>query len=333
MKIFNSLPLNDIAHSFFTPKACERLATLGEVTRNPEDHVLTIEEEVEMAKACKAEVIITGWGNPTFTKEHVAQLPDLKMICHTGGSVSYLVTPDVYDMGVQVISGNNVYARSVAEGCLCYILCALRRIQHYTQLVRDGGWRTEVFDNRGLIGKKIGIIGMGTISRYFLDLIRWFDCEVLVYSSHLGQEEAAKYNARVATLEEIFSTCDVVSIHTSMTPRTKSMVTRELMEMLQPHALLVNTARGGVIDEPAMFELLGQKRFYAALDVFAKEPPLPDSPIRNMENVLAMPHMGGPTMDMREHVAMAICDDICRLQKGEPLQHAISQAAALRMTQ
>lgn len=330
MKIFITMPNNEQSDSFLTPKARERLASLGQVEQNPYNRQLTAEEVVEAAK--DADVLITSWGTCKYYKKHAEQMPNLKMIAHAGGTVVPVAAPDLYETDVKVISGNDVFAKSVAEGCLCYTLAALRRIEHYIGVMREGGFRTEIFENRGLFGKKLGIVGFGAIARHFLNLVRWFDLEVLIYSSHLTDEEAAKYGARTAGLEEIFAECDVISIHASNTEKTRGMITRELMASMKSDALLVNTARGAVIDEPAMFEMLLAGRFYAALDVFAEEPPAPDAPIRKCKNALLMPHMGGPTMDMRGVVTLELCKDIARLQKGEPLQYEISAEAARRMT-
>lgn len=330
MKIYITMPNNEQSDSFLTPKARERLASLGQVEQNPYDRQLTVEEVIEAAK--DADVIITSWGTCKYFKEHVEQMPNLKMIAHAGGTVAPVAAQDVYETNVKVISGNDVFAKSVAEGCLCYMLAALRRLEHYMGVMREGGFRTNVFENRGLFGKKLGIVGFGAIARHLLNLIRWFDLEILIYSSHLTDEEAAQYGARTASLEEIFAECDVISIHASNTEKTRGMITRELMANMKSDALLVNTARGAVIDEPAMFEMLLDGRFYAALDVYAEEPPAPDAPIRQCKNALLMPHMGGPTMDMRGVVTLELCKDIARLQKGEPLQYEISAAAARRMT-
>lgn len=330
MKIYITMPRTPTSDTFLTPNAMEKLRALGEVEQNPYDRHLEVDEVVELAK--DADVLITSWGSCKYFRKDIEKMPNLKMIAHAGGTVAPVAAPDVYETNVKVISGNDVFAKSVAEGCLCYILAALRRMEHYMGVMREGGFRTDVFENRGLFGKKLGIVGFGTIARHLLDLVRWFDLEILIYSSHLTDEEAATYGARTASLEEIFAECDVISIHASNTEKTRGMITRELMESMKSDALLVNTARGAVIDEPAMFEMLLAGRFYAALDVYAEEPPAPDAPIRQCENALLMPHMGGPTMDMRGVVTTELCKDIARLQKGEPLRYEISAAAAKRMT-
>ncbi|MCM1134929.1 MAG: hydroxyacid dehydrogenase [Clostridium sp.] len=330
MKLFITMPHAPIPDSFFTPEVMEALEHLGEVERNPYERDLTEEELIAMAG--EAEILVTGWGTCYLEKRILLQLPKLRLIAHTAGSVAILASPDIYETGVRVVSGNDIFAQSVAEGCLCYILSALRRIEHYTGEIRSGRWLENGFENKGLIGKRVGIVGFGAIAKYFLELIRWFRCEILIYSSHLTEEEAAEYGGRKAGLEEIFSTCDVVSVHYSLTPATEGLVSRQLLEMLGPDALLVNTSRGKVIDEQALFELLEQGRFSAALDVYEEEPLKKDNPIRKCKNVLLMPHMAGPTVDMRKVVAAELAKDIQRFVNGEKLAYEITEEQAKRMT-
>lgn len=330
MKIFITMPNHDVAATFFTPRAMEALNALGEVSQNPLDHNLTMEEVLELGG--DADILVAGWGTCRYSKADLERFPNLKIIAYTAGSVAPVVTADAYETDVIVLGGNDCFAKSVAEGTLCYTLAALRRLEHYMAVMREGGWKERVFANRGLFGKKVGIVGFGAIAKHFVNLIRWYDLEVLIYSSHLSDEEAAKYGARTASLEEIFSDCDVISIHASDTPKNKGLVTRELMAMMKPDALLVNTARSAVVDEPAMIEMLLDGKFYAALDVYDKEPPLPDAPLRKCKNATLIPHMGGPTIDMREVIVQELCKDIKRWEKGEPLQYEIKLDAAVRMT-
>ena len=330
MKIFITMPHAPIPDSFFTPEIMEELGRSGEVCRNPYDRDLTAEELIDMAG--DAEILMTGWGTCYLEKEIGAALPKLRLIAHTAGSVAILASPRIYETGVRVVSGNDIFAQSVAEGCLCYTLAALRRIEHYTGEIRKGGWLESGFENKGLIGKKVGIVGFGAIAAYFLELIRWFRCEVLIYSSHLTEDDAEKYGGRKAPLSEIFSTCDVVSIHSSLTPATEGLITGELLESLRADALLVNTSRGKVIDEKALFDLLKKGRFHAALDVYAEEPLKEDNPIRQCKNVLLMPHMAGPTVDMRRVVAAELAKDIQRFVRGEKLIYEITEEQAGRMT-
>lgn len=330
MKIFITMQKNDVSATFFTPRATEALNALGEVSQNPYDHNLSVEEVLELAG--DADILIAGWGTCRYSKADLEKFSNLKIIAYTAGSVAPVVTADAYETDIIVLGGNDYFAKSVAEGTLTYTLAALRRLEHYMAVMREGGWKEKVFYNRGLFGKKVGIVGFGAIAKHFVNMIRWYDLDVLIYSSHLSDEAAAQYGARTASLEEIFSTCDVISIHASDIPKNHGLVSRELMAMMQPDALLVNTARASVVDMSALREMLLDGKFYAALDVYDKEPPLVDDPLRQCKNALLIPHMGGPTIDMRGVIVEALCKDIVRWQKGEPLQNEIKLEAAVRMT-
>ncbi len=330
MKIFMALPIGNVRDTFYTERSIAACESVGEVVWNPYDRQLTEDKLIELAQDC--DVVMTGWGTPKMCAETVKKMPNLKMIAHTAGSVAYLLNPDIYDCGIQVIGANDVFARSVAEATLAYTFCGLRQIELMSEIMRSGGWKVDGLYNRGLFYKKVGIVGFGAIARHFLELIRWFKCDIRIYSSYLSEEEAAKYGGRLASLEEIFSECDVVSIHSSMTPKNAGLVTRDLLSKLRPDSLLVNTARGGVIDEPAMFEMLMEGRFNAVLDVYAEEPPRADNPIRQCKNALLMPHVGGPTIDMREVCILELCEDLARFQKGEPMLLEIPKEQAMRMT-
>jgi len=322
MKILVTIPEGNTKETFLTEHALSELRKLGEVVETTSDHQLS-EEEI-CAMGSDAEIILCGWGSTELGQKILKGMPDLKLIAYTGGSSAGVIAPEILQSHVQVVSGNNVFAKSVAEGCLAYTLCALRQLEYYMNMVREGNWHDGTFSNRGLIGKKVGLVGFGTIAKYYAELLRWFDVELLIYSSYLTEDEAAKYGGRLASLEEIFSTCDVVSVHSALNDKNRGLVSRKLMEMLNPDALLVNTSRGEVVDEAAMEELLIEKRFSAALDVFSVEPIPPESKLRELPNVVLIPHMGGPTIDMREYVTLTLIQDIERFLRGEPLENSIS---------
>ena len=117
-----------------------------------------------------------------------------------------------------------------------------------------------------------------------------------------------------------------------MNEKNRGMIGKEHFDLLQDGAVFINTARGAIIREDEMIEALQEKRFMAVLDVYAKEPPEVDSPLRTLENVYCMPHMGGPTNDRAPIIAMRLADDILRFAAGDPLQHEITGSYAKRMT-
>ena len=139
-------------------------------------------------------------------------------------------------------------------------------------------------------------------------------------------------NAVQASLEEIFSTCRVISLHSALNDRTRGLLGKEHFELLQDGAIFVNTARGSIIREDEMAEVLKRKKVRAVLDVFCTEPLDPSSPLRDMDNVYCMPHMGGPTADRCPNITQLLADDIQRFANDEALQYEITRDYAKRMT-
>ncbi len=163
-------------------------------------------------------------------------------------------------------------------------------------------------------------------------MLKLFDTEILLYSSHTTEEECAKLGVRKAGMEEIFSQCSIVSLHNALTDKTRGIVNRELLSKLKSGALLVNTARGGLIDENALIDELRTGRFHAVLDVFETEPLPENSPLRKLPNVILIPHMGGPTGDRYAFCGETVAEEIRRLRDGEPLVYEVAPAAVKFMT-
>ena len=155
-----------------------------------------------------------------------------------------------------------------------------------------------------------------------------------MFSHHeLPPEWTEKYRCRRASLEEIFSTCDIVSVHSALNEANRGLIRREHLALLKENALFLNTARGDVIDEQALVEELGKRRFRAVLDVFHQEPLAPESELRLLPNVYAIPHMAGPTLDRRPMIISALMDEMVRFFDGEgPFALEIDRGQAARMT-
>ena len=320
MKILVTLPTGHMMESFAPEMVTKRLNQMAEVEYNPYDRDFTPEELRE--RLMGKDAVITGWGTSKLTQEVLEGNDTLKIICHTGGTVTPIVDDYAYNKGIKVLSGNQVYAESVAEAIIAYSLIGLRKIPTYLDRVHNGGWyQGEVWE--GLLDQTMGFVSFGTIPKYLIELLKPFRVKVKVYSAHLSDEELTKYNMERASLEEIFSTCKIISVHSAYTAKTHHMINKELLEMIPDGAVFVNTSRGGVIDEPAMIEELKKERFTAVLDVYEQEPMAQDNPLRNMPNVYAIPHMGGPTYDRRKYVTLALCDDIQNYYAGKELRMEI----------
>lgn len=330
MKILVTMPASTVRETFIPRDTADKLETLGEVIWNDSDKQWTPEEVRDRLPG--VDVCLTGWGTCTFDEAVLVQADQLKLIAHTGGSVAGLVSEALFQRGIKVISGNWLYAESVAEGTIAYILAALRDIPYNNSMVHAGGWRSADFQNEGLLDQTVGLIEFGMVAKNLASLLKPFRVKLKVYSRFADEAALREYGAQPATLEEIFATCKIISVHAAMTPETHHMIDKSLLRMIQDGALLVNTARGGVIDEEAMAEELATGRFKAALDVFQVEPLPQESKLRGLPNVILIPHMAGPTIDRRRFVTEGLIEDMKQLERGGPLQYEISQAHAMFMS-
>lgn len=331
MKLFVSIPGNtEVMRTFVSEDVKKYLEERFEVVYSTLDRQIKPEEIALYAG--DADAIMTGWGHPMITGD-VLQNTSIKLIVHTGGSVGSLVDQAVYEKGVKVISGNNMYADSVAEGVLAYMFTALRKIPDYVNSIRNGGWKLGADYSEGLLDQTVGIVGMGAISKRVIKLLKPFNVSLKLYSGYPIDSAFLEENHAVqASLEEIFSSCKIVSLHSSMNEKTKGMIGKEHFDLLQDGAVFINTARGRIVREEEMIEALKKNRFRAILDVYYQEPLAQDCELRKLPNVYCMPHMAGPTTDRRPVITKRLADNMVKFEKGQEMDLEISREYAKRMT-
>ena len=332
MKVFVAIPRTVNAwRRFMTEEARAYLEERFDVSYFPLDRQIKPEEIARYAK--DADVIMTGWGHPMIDS-CALEGTSIKLIAHTGGSVADYVAQDIFEKGVKVISGNEMYAQSVAEGVVGYMLLGLRKLVDYVEDTRAGYWHSErCAPAEGLLEQTVGLVGMGAITKNLIPMLKPFGVKLKLYSGYpIDPEYLAANNAVQASIEEIFATCKVVSIHSALNERTKGMIGKEHFDLLQDGAIFLNTARGAIVREEEMIEALKENRFMAVLDVYCKEPLDLDSPLRRLKNVYCIPHQGGPTSDRTPAVTMRLADDVLRFGEGKPLQYEIKAEYAKRMT-
>lgn len=306
---------------YFPARALDALEKLGNVTFNKKDQPFS---EAELASHIPGiEVCITHWDCPVFTEDVLEKADRLCLIVHAAGSVADLVTDQVYARGIKVCSANTIMAKHVAEGVLTYILAGLRLIpQQAFDLKYRKLWRKRVIESKSLMGAKIGLVGLGTIGRFLLDFLKPFAVQIKLYDPYLSPDVLREHpNVELCTLDEVLGWGDIISIHASLTPETRGMLNTDRLRMIKNEALLVNTARGAILDEQALIDELQQGRIRAVLDVYETEPLDSDSALRNLENVILMPHVAGITA--REQMTYAMLEEIERYKNGEPLLYEI----------
>lgn len=333
MKALITTPRGIEFDTFFSSENIALAEQLGDIVWNNTNKQFTKAEIIERISDC--DVYITTWGAPRLDSEILNAAPNLKMLTHLCGTVVPVVSDAVWERNIRVLSGNRFFAESVAEGTLAYILTVLRKIPYYSSRAKEGKiWKTPIDYNQGLAGKKIGIISYGAIARNLVRILSAFRVEMYVYDIvTLPEEDVKKYNLHQSSMEDIFSMCDIISVHTPSYPATRHLINRDLLSRIKKGALFVNTSRGAVIDEQALEAELADGRFHAMLDVFEREPPRPESTLYTLPNVTMMPHMGGPTIDLRQIITRELLNETAMyLEKGGELQSEITQKMASMMS-
>jgi phosphoglycerate dehydrogenase-like enzyme len=321
MNILLALEAGSWREQLFPERLMQRLEAQGTLRINGYGRAMTERElaaELEDVEVC----ITFAWsGCAAFTRDVLDHAKSLKLIVTPGGSVASFATEDVYARGIKVCSANRVMARYVAEGALAYMLSSLREIVSRNAAIRNGQWNNAPIHS--LIGAKVGLIGLGTVGRFLLDFLRPFDVAVTLYDPYLAPESMESYTnvTIVSSLEAALLDQDVVSLHASKTAETYHMINREKLALLKDGALLINTARGALIDEEALAIELQSGRIHAVLDVFETEPLPAGSKLRQAEQAIFMPHVAG--MIKLELLALSMLDEIDRYRQGRPLQHEI----------
>ena len=334
MKSLISLARGNTFDTFFNKENIDLANSLGYAIWNQNNRKMTADEVAEQIGDC--ENYVTLWGSPRLDETVLKNAPRLRLLTHLGGTVVPFVSDAMWERGIRVISGNDYFAESVAEGTLAYILCALRDIPKYSsELKNEKKWKTSLSYTAGLMGKTIGLVSYGTIAKKLVRILSQFNVRIMVYDiKPLPECDVIKYGLIQATLERIFSECDIISLHTPLFDSTRHLIGEELLSKIKEGALFVNTSRGAVVDQCALERELEKGRFRAVLDVYEKEPPEEDCPLFELPNVMMIPHMAGPTVDMHAFITRELLTEASGfIDKGLPLSHEITRRMAATMSE
>ena len=212
---------------------------------------------------------------------------NLKTVIRFGVGIDNFDMDTMKRMGIQVgvISNSN----SVAEFALLLILAVMKNLVRYDKITRLGRW--DRFNMAELKGKTVGLVGFGRIGKRLAELLQSFDCNVIAYARHVDEETAKKYPVKIASFDELLRVSDIVSLHIPANLETKHIINRDTIAKMKDGAILINTARGALVDETALYEaLINGKLAGAGLDVFEAEPVTSDNPLFLLENVTLAPH-------------------------------------------
>ncbi len=250
----------------------------------------------------------------------------LRVIGRAGTGVDNIDLPAATRRGVVVMNAPGGNSVSVAEHTLALLLALARQVADASQSTRGGKWEKKRFAaGRELAGKTLGVLGTGNIGALVVHRAKAFGMKVIAYDPFLSEEAAANLGVELVQLPEIFRRSDAITLHVPLNEQTKNMVGAQQIAQMKRGALLINCARGGLVDEKALAEALKSKRLGgAALDVFETEPPAADHPLFSCENFIATPHLGGSTEDAQQNVALIVCEAMVEYLSTGTVRNAVN---------
>jgi phosphoglycerate dehydrogenase-like enzyme len=281
----------------------------------------------------EAEVLMLSWGKCCLNDTILEASPNLKAVFYAGGSIRGLVSDSFWRRNILISSAFSANAVPVAQYTISQIFACLKGLWRYSRAVKTqrGFPARDSLKVAGGYRSVVGLISLGMIARQVCRYLKAFDdISVIAYDPCVDEEMARELNVKLCSLEDVFRLADVVSLHTPLLEETEGLLGREQFLLMKPNSSFINTARGAIIREHEMIEVL-QKRpdITAVLDVFHPEPPVSDSPLYDMENVILTPHIAGSLGPECSRMGKYMVEELRRYLANEPLQWAITQEQAV----
>jgi phosphoglycerate dehydrogenase-like enzyme len=277
------------------------------------------------------DVVCTVRERMAFPRTLIERLPNLKLITIVGKSLPNLDMAAATECGVLVAHSNFANPRFAAvrdatpEFTWGLMIATVRNLAEEHRRMREGAWQTTV--GTTLSGKTLGLLGLGRIGKRMAQYAKAFDMEVIAWSQNLTEDAAAAAGARRVEKAALFEESDVVSVHVVLSERTRGLIGEPEFALMRPHAYLINTSRGPIVDEAAMIAALESGRIAGAgLDVFDVEPLPPDHPLRSLPNVTLSPHLGYVTREMLGAFYSDTAEAVVAWRDGTPIRIANPEA-------
>jgi phosphoglycerate dehydrogenase-like enzyme len=285
---------------------------------------------LDPAQRAQIEVIVTSWGMPRLTTGLLDLYPNLRAVFFGAGSVRAFATEESWKRGVRIITAANANALPVAEYAFAQTILGLKRtwpqaaaVRATRRFARTGGTPA------GTYGSTVGLLALGHIGRLMAQRLQTLDVNVIAYDPYVSPEDALTVGARLVPLDELFARSNVVSCHLPFIPETERMLRAEHFRALQPDAVFINTARGEVVAEPEMIAVLRERPdLLAVIDVTDPEPPVADSPLMELPNVVLTPHIAGSLGAECRRLGASIADDVGRYVRGQPIANEVGETEA-----
>jgi D-3-phosphoglycerate dehydrogenase len=295
------------------------LRAIGEVRLGDPGKRYTEESLMESLRECDA-VLITS--RDRITRAVIEASPRLKVISKYGARPEKVDLEAAAERGITVLCTPTSNPESVAEHAILLILALQRNLFDVTASLRAGQWRNSITMGTELAGKTVGLVGIGNVGAAVARKLSGFGVSLLAFDPWVSASKAAAMSVQMVDLETLLRSSDVVSLHAMVTPESHHMMGEAQFRMMKPTALLINTARGPLVDEAALVAALQEHRIRGAgIDVYEEEPVPSTNPLLQMDSVVATPHISAHTHEAMERELTWAAEDVRRVLLGEPPVH------------
>ncbi|TNF52403.1 phosphoglycerate dehydrogenase [bacterium] len=244
------------------------------------------------------------------TSEIIDAAKNLKVIGRAGSGLDNVDKTAATKRGIVVMNTPGGNTITTAEHTVSLLFSMARQIPQATASMKQGKWEKKKFSGVELFSKVLGIIGLGNIGAHVAKMAQGVGMKIITYDPFLSEEKAKALGVKVVKLEDLFKKSDIITIHTPLTDETRSLINADAMNKMKKGVMLINSARGGIVDEQALYDALKSgKVAAAAFDVFSEEPPK-DCPLLELDNFIATPHLGAATQEAQDNVAIAVSEQI-----------------------
>ncbi len=310
MKIFITRKIQPIAKELLTNEGFE-------VTVFNKNRPITKKELLTKAKDADAIIALL---TEKFDKEVIDRLPNCKIIANFAVGYNNINVEYANQKGIIVTNTPDVLTEATAETAVSLILACAKRIPEVDKFVREGkfkGWEPELFLGVELKNKTVGIVGAGRIGFETAKRIKAFDTKIIYYNRSKKENFENELNAKKVSLNKLLKTADIISLHIPLSKETHHLLDKNKLQLLKPTAILVNTARGEIVDEKYLIKMLKKKKIFSAgFDVYENEPNL-NKELFKLNNVVLLPHIGSATNESRSAIAKLAARNVINVLKGK----------------
>ncbi len=260
----------------------------------------------------------------TVDAEVLAAAPRLKIVARAGVGLDNVDVAAATERGVLVVNAPTSNIHSAAEHALALMLSAARQIPAADATLREHTWKRSSFSGTEIFGKTVGVVGMGRIGQLVAQRLGAFGAHIVAYDPYVSSARAAQLGIELLSLDDLLARADFISVHLPKTPETAGLIGREALARTKPGVIIVNAARGGLIDEQALADAITSGHVRAAgLDVFATEP-CTDSPLFDLPQVVVTPHLGASTDEAQDRAGTDVAESVKLALAGEFVPDAVN---------